>query len=651
MPDIGRIQLGWKALQELGIKSTGWYAIYRLGLITGHYRRTLQKGNEYPNTGFSELVFFSNLPEKAILSDLLGTKKRILLNQAKEIVAGKFRPFSGEPAQLNLAPIGPLCHWTDFETGKSGFNFKDIKFVWEPARFGWAYILARAYLLTGDEDYSACFWKYFDQFDKSNPPFFGANWISGQEVGIRLIGLTFSANVLRNSKHSTQARQEELVSCLVNHAQRINLTLPYARAQRNNHLVSEAVGLYTAGVMLASHPLSSAWKKKGWDVFISAINDQIDNDGMFIQQSMNYHRLMLHDALWFHAMASISGMDLPEPIRKKLGNSVRWLIPQMDVATGQTPNLGHNDGSNFLKLDNCEYSDYRPVVQAGSIAFLGHRALPNGIWDESSLWLGLDLKKSPMFEKETISQDSVYKLQKGKLKLFLRSATFYARPAHADQLHVDLWWDSINIAKDAGTYQYNLPAPWTNTLGKTFVHNTVTVDEKDQMSWAGRFLWLDWAQAKIIKTTDSNSLKASHNGYRKLGIEHTRQVKLLSAHEAEVVDEMLVPEHNRNEHAFWLQWLLPDIDWKLDESSLSLTGRKPMPKIKLHVLCEVNGIPKEFDELQVIRAGKNLIGKSKVAPILGWFSPLYGQKIPSPSFRACIHSKKSITFFTHFSFS
>jgi hypothetical protein len=128
-------------------------------------------------------------------------------------------------------------------------------------------------------------------------------------------------------------------------------------------------------------------------------------------------------------------------------------------------------------------------------------------------------------------------------------------------------------------------------------------------------------------------------------------VKLLSDHEAEILDEIIVPEQNRSEHAFWLQWLLPDIPWKLDQSSLSLTGRKPMPKAKLTVECKVHGVLKEIDEIQVIRAGKNMNSNKKVSPILGWYSALYGQKIPAISFRACIHSKTSISFITWIDFS
>ena len=77
----------------------------------------------------------------------------------------------------------------------------------------------------------------------------------------------------------------------------------------------------------------------------------------------------------------------------------------------------------------------------------------------------------------------------------IRAGRYTRRPFQADQLHVDLWWQGINLARDAGTYLYNGSPPWNNGFAGTAVHNTVTVDNHDQMRRAGRFLWLDWAQA------------------------------------------------------------------------------------------------------------------------------------------------------------
>ncbi len=106
---------------------------------------------------------------------------------------------------------------------------------------------------------------------------------------------------------------------------------------------------------------------------------------------------------------------------------------------------------------------------------------------------------------------------------------FTSRPGHADQLHLDLWWRGYNLAQDAGTNHYNDPPPWNNVLRRTGVHNTISVDGLDQMTLAGRFLWLDWAQARLIDHARSNDLAwerltAQHDGYRRLGVIHQRSV-------------------------------------------------------------------------------------------------------------------------------
>jgi len=96
---------------------------------------------------------------KEILAVLGKDGKATLLAEADEIVAGKVRLFGGEPVPLHLAFSKPLHHWTAYETNPSLLSnlyslIPDIKFIWEPARFGWAFTLGRAYRLTGDEKIS-----------------------------------------------------------------------------------------------------------------------------------------------------------------------------------------------------------------------------------------------------------------------------------------------------------------------------------------------------------------------------------------------------------------------------------------------------------------------------------------------------------------
>ncbi len=105
-----------------------------------------------------------------------------LLAEADEIVAGRFRQFGADPVEMRLAPPPPLADWTHYENHHAQ---ADIKLTWEPARFGWAFVLGRAWHISGDEKYAEAFWRHFEAFQAANPPGMGPNWMSGQEVGIR----------------------------------------------------------------------------------------------------------------------------------------------------------------------------------------------------------------------------------------------------------------------------------------------------------------------------------------------------------------------------------------------------------------------------------------------------------------------------------
>ena len=109
-------------------------------------------------------------------------------------------------------------------------------------------------------------------------------------------------------------------------------------------------------------------------------------------------------SLWMQCLLKTEGKDFEDRTRKNLGLATNWLTGQLDLLSGNVPNLGHNDGSNILLFSKADYSDYRPIIQASSRAFLAKAALPAGEWDDLCIWLGLpyspvlpdsiDLKKS-----------------------------------------------------------------------------------------------------------------------------------------------------------------------------------------------------------------------------------------------------------------
>ena len=150
----------------------------------------------------------------------------------------------------------------------------------------------------------------------------------------------------------------------------------------------------------------------------------------------------------------------------------------------------------------------------------------------------------------------------------LRAVDGNLRLAHADLLHVDLWWRGLNIALDPGTYLYSGEAPWDNPWPATRFHNTVTINQADQMTRAGRFLYLDWAKADWGYSADFNRSEqeahANHTGYHKFGLWHRRT--LIQAENRWEVLDSIYPSGKKAVAPFSarLHWLLPDWDWNID---------------------------------------------------------------------------------------
>jgi hypothetical protein len=656
-----RLSLNLKALAELGIGQIWLYTRYRLGLYSGYYRWLTRGGQLQDGLPPRALHFETGLvlPNQEKLASILGEKGRArLLEEADELVDGKVRLFGGAPVPLRLELEKPLFHWTAYNLDNNISAGRDVKFIWEPGRFGWAYILGRAYYLTKVEDYADAFWNYTDAFVKSNPPYVGLHWVSAQEVALRLIAFVFAATVFATSEHTTAKRMSTLAEAIGDHANRIPPTLVYARAQNNNHLLTEAVGLYTAGVVLPNHPKAGNWREIGWRWLNFALQTQIASDGTYIQQSTNYHRLMLQAALWVSAISRKTGRQLPQSSLQKLAASTHWLLALVDTGTGQVPNLGPNDGAYIMPLAVAPFHDYRPVLQSAALAYLNERPFSPGVWDEMGMWFGLSdsgtMKQLPLLDRQ-VGTPYVLRNTNQKSWAYLRAGHFDSRPGHADQLHLDLWWRGLNLAMDAGTYLYNAPPPWDNSLARTAVHNTITVDGADQMTRGGRFLWLDWAQAEVIsfdreKDGSWKRLVVQHNGYRRLSVTHQRVVEVglngLWSIEDHLLPEKYVFDHlseldeqisasRREVYYLRLHWLLPDWDWKVGISDFSTTIHLNSPygwitlTIGEKIAHQISTL--SSSKLQVVRAGELLFGNGPVSPERGWFSPTYGSKLPALS--------------------
>lgn len=625
-----------KALRQMGAGPLFLYSAYQFKLRSGILRLQTPAAGKRQTTRSFEIQKLVYPADREAINKILGADKDKLFAEADEILGGQVRLFGGELRPLEFMSPQPLKHWTAYAKGLPGGA--DIKPVWEVGRFGWATVLARAYWLSADERYAKGFWGLSENFLAENPVNKGPQWSSAQEVALRLIALAFCYSLVADAAASTPARKDSLAASLAAHAERIPATLGYARAQNNNHLLSEAAGLYTAAALLPEHPRAGDWRRMGRETFLAGLAAQVHTDGAYAQHSANYQRLMLQLGVWFKLVADSLGETAPHASLGKLNDATTWLRNLLDEESGQVANLGPNDGAYILPFTTLPFEDHRPALQAAGLAFGGQGYLENGPWDEMALWLGL--KAGPRSGEHKRAAHPI-RIEGKDSWAYLRAAEFWERPGHADQLHLDLWWRGLNVAQDAGSYLYTAATPWDNALASTRVHNTVMLASREQMTRAGRFLWLDWAQGKILSTQTSKdgrviAATAEHDGYRKLGATHRREVQAEDGRWT-VTDRLLpLRERMKPVHAR-LHWLLPDWEWQFENDELHL--RSPHGDIELLVQTSVG----DHAEFQLVRAGELVHGEGLTEPILGWRSPTYGVKLPALSFNVNVHGPLPIT--------
>jgi hypothetical protein len=640
---------GLKVARALGLQALVSYAVYRLGLLTGYWRRQTLYSPTDPEKALPLRKELFEIPKADVLITLLGKEGvRRAIELADEIIEGRFRPFGGPPTRLVLEPPQPLRPWV-FYTNK--VNGVDIKSIWEAARLGWVFPMGRAYVLTGDEKYARACWRYLEHFLQTNPPGWGPNWASAQEVALRIPVLLFAAQVFGDSKSFNAAAQAVLSAAVIDHARRIPITLSYAIAQNNNHLLSEALGIYLAGLALPDHPKAKRWKRLGKTLFERGLHRQIASDGRYVQNSHNYHRLMLHLALLYDRAIQLDGDGLSPEMQRRLEAAVKWLAARVDTCSGFVPNYGHNDGSNILPLGSFDVSDYRPVVQAAALCFLKQAYFPSGPWDELAAWLGLE--KSSRDEKGNHREPpplDIIRPQGNDTWAMIQVARYHGRPAHADQLHVDIWVAGENLVCDAGTFAYNAPPPWENGLASTLVHNTVRVDGYDQMTRLGQFLWVDWAQGRILNEASLPGQRcvAEHDGYRWLGILHRRSLLWEGEGRWKVNDELLQVSNPASSHRFDVHWLLCDGLWKWEDDTLEIVYRSTRLLVRVGWAQSPEAMETRLVTLRLIRSGTVIYGPDGDFPTLGWYSPTYLVRQPALSLLATFQGTLPLNLWTEF---
>jgi asparagine synthase (glutamine-hydrolysing) len=576
---------------------------------------------------------------------------RRLQNAADGALAGRILCFDrwyadyGQPIDWSLNPVtgerwpsGVIAARAMRDQGRVG----DVKLTWEIGRFPHAYYLARAAAFIPERaaEYATGLTEQIVDFARANPEGCGVHWASGQEIALRLVAWLFALDTLLVRGPTAAEASRAIATALATGARHIEANLAYARvAVRNNHVLSEALGLLAAGTFL-SGSRAAGWRDTGLSILAEEADRQFYDDGAYINQGHNYHRSALLMLLWASAFARAAGRRLPDACTRAMERSLIFLLAHQNATDGRLPNYGANDGSLPGILSTCDFSDFRPLLQTLSVVLRGERLYQPGPWDEMPLWLVgpgvLDLPIRPPTRTSVSFALTGYHLLRGADEssfCTFRCGSLRDRFSQIDMLHLDVWWRGLNVLTDGGSYLYNGPDVWHEHFMRTGSHNTIELDGRDQMLHFRRFKTLYWTRASLRRFEDHQGwalVDGEHYGYRRHpgGCVHRRAVLMLKDDMWVVVDRI----DGDGDHDVRLQWLCGAFPFIADEANGGIGLQTPKGIFTVRV----------FDEQA--RGVRATVVAGSEQPPRGWLSIHYGDKVVVPSLVVEQRLRAPVTF-------
>lgn len=463
--------------------------------------------------------FFFDFIEQ-INTKIVGNEK--LAKKAANIRSGKLTFFSGIEYDLGLTydwVTNPdtgfkYCnkkHWSvisDFNESQG-----DIKFVWEKSRFSWLYTLIRDDHNNNNDHSTFVFDEMIDWIEK-NPVNCGPNWKCSQEISLRVLNWIFALYYYREKLINKEEKWQRIVNSINFQMIHVYRNINFSKiAVRNNHAITESLALYVVGTLFPFYKASSKWKRFGKIWFEKEILYQVFEDGTFLQFSMNYHRVLIQLLTWAIGISEVNKDPFSDQVKERAYKALYFARQCQDDFSGYLPNYGANDGALFFPLNDSDFRDYRPQIDALHRMLTGKSAYEmQGSWNEDSNWLALKFGKGigfdPIAKRMGIVEFPVggyYLFRQKECFTFIRCGSHNNRPSQADNLHIDVWYKGNNILVDAGSFKYNASSKDLKYFMGSSSHNTVMLGDYDQMTRGPRFIWYNWTKVTLVNTYENDN--------------------------------------------------------------------------------------------------------------------------------------------------
>ncbi|MFI0264075.1 alginate lyase family protein [Streptomyces sp. NPDC017056] len=585
-----------------------------------------------------------------------GTIAAVPPDAAKRLVAEADRLMYGHAEYFGVVrdDLTDPDWWCDPKTGRRapwGYAFDvpyrnedavgDIKQIWEPSRHQYLTVLAAAYAITGNERNAERVAALLRSWWKANPPLRGVHWISGIELGIRLLSWVWIRRLLDGWPGAAGLFEGNPVALnQIWHHQRWLAAFPSRGSSANNHAIAETAGQFAAACAFGWYPSSARWQAGALRSLERHLRGNTFGSGLNRELATEYHGLVLELGLAAVAEADAAGVPVPASVRLVLLRMTDALAAIVDCRL-RPPRQGDADDGHGLVLDGAGTDRWGSLLATGDAVF---GRLP--WWPEVT---GTDVRTPLLaalvrpYAKDgtgpAVSRpasrpahfaDAGMTVLRGPGEIWCRcdggphGFLSIAAHAHADALSVEVRHDGVDVLADPGTYCYHGQPEWRQYFRSTLGHNTLQLDGADQSVSGGPFLWTRHARSRVLAADASGGEVArwcaEHDGYRPSV--HRRRVELVAAsRELRVVDEVRGPRR-----AVRLAFHLgPAISAELVGNRAALTWTRDGED-----RSAVLDLPGQL----TWRAHRGETGPSPSSsggghPMLGWYSPGFGRKEPT----------------------
>jgi hypothetical protein len=411
----------------------------------------------------------------------------------------------------------------------------NVKQLWEPSRHQHLTVLAGAYAVTGADRYADRVADHLKSWWAANPPMRGVHWVSGIELGIRLISWVWTRRLLDGwpGAASLFEGNPEATEQIWYH-QRWLAAFPSRGSSANNHVIAEAAGALSASCAFGWYPESARWRTSAMRTLDVQLRRNTFGSGLNRELASEYHGLVLELGLAAAIEAEAAGFAIPDSTWDVLVRMTDALAAVVDT-TLAPPRQGDSDDGHGLILDGAGTHRWASLLATGAALFGPQDWWPARPVEDARTPLltalarprvpvtgrparrpahladaGMTILRRPAGEAAGEHRPEIWVRCDGGPHGFLSIAAH----AHADALSIEVRHDGVELLADPGTYCYHGEPEWRAYFRSTLGHNTLELDGTDQSRSGGPFMWTRHAGTRVLATPDGRQRwQAEHDGY------------------------------------------------------------------------------------------------------------------------------------------